>query len=64
MSHLLYLMFRCDFDVMESLEEWEGSEHSLTVLSADIGRATVANIVIRIEVIAPRLGAKNQVDLC
>ena len=30
MSHLLYLMFRCDFNVMEnleSLEEWEGSEH-------------------------------------
>ena len=26
MSHLLYLMFRCDFDVMESLEEWEGSD--------------------------------------
>jgi len=24
MSHLLYLMFRCDFDVMESLENsWE-----------------------------------------
>ena len=22
MSHLLYLMFRCDFDVMESLEEF------------------------------------------
>ena len=21
MSHLLYLMFRCDFDVMESLED-------------------------------------------
>ena len=32
MSHLLYLMFRCDFDVMESLkslEELEGREHSL-----------------------------------
>ena len=23
MGHLLYLMFRCDFDVMESLEEFE-----------------------------------------
>ena len=23
MCHLLYLMFRCDFDVMESLESWE-----------------------------------------
>ena len=23
MSHLLYLMFRCDFDVMESLENLE-----------------------------------------
>ena len=22
MSHLLYLMFRCDFDVMENLEEF------------------------------------------
>ena len=22
MNHLLYLMFRCDFDVMESLEEF------------------------------------------
>jgi len=34
MSHLLYLMFRCDFDVMESLESLEklkGSEHSLDV---------------------------------
>ena len=33
MGHLLYLMFRCDFDVMESLEnleEWEGSEYSLS----------------------------------
>ena len=29
MGHLLYLMFRCDFDVMESLEEFGGSEHSL-----------------------------------
>ena len=28
MSYLLYLMFRCDFDVMESLEEWEGTKHS------------------------------------
>ena len=31
MGHLLYLMFRCDFDVMESLEsleEFGGSEHS------------------------------------
>ena len=31
MSHLLYLMFRCDFDVMENLEnleESEGSDHS------------------------------------
>ena len=28
MGHLLYLMFRCDFDAMESLEKWEGSEHS------------------------------------
>ena len=31
-DHLLYLMFRCDFDVMESLEsleEFGGSEHSL-----------------------------------
>ena len=27
MSHLLYLMFRCDFDVMENLEEWEGTKH-------------------------------------
>ena len=32
MSHLLYLMFRCDFDVMknlENLEKLKGSEHSL-----------------------------------
>ena len=28
MDHLLYLMFRCDFDVMENLEELEGSEHN------------------------------------
>ena len=28
MCHLLYLMFRCDFDAMESLEKWEESEHS------------------------------------
>ena len=28
MDHFLYLIFRCDFDVMESLEEFEGSEHS------------------------------------
>ena len=28
MGHLLYLMFRCDFDVMESLEEWKGTKHS------------------------------------
>ena len=31
MSHLLYLMFRCDFDVMENLknlEELEGTKHS------------------------------------
>ena len=31
MSHLLYLMFRCDFDMMESLkslEEFGGSEHT------------------------------------
>ena len=31
MGHLLYLMFRCDFDVMESmenLEELEGTKHS------------------------------------
>jgi hypothetical protein len=32
MDHLLYLMFRCDFDVMESLESWEEfgvSKHTL-----------------------------------
>ena len=32
MGHLLYLMFRCDFNVMEnleSLEEWEETKHSL-----------------------------------
>ena len=29
MGLLLYLMFRCDFDVMKSLEEWVVSEHSL-----------------------------------
>ena len=32
MGHLLYLMFRCDFDVienLESLEEFGGSEHRL-----------------------------------
>ena len=31
MDYLLYLMFRCDFDVMENLEnleEFGGSEHS------------------------------------
>ena len=31
MGHLLYLIFRCDFDVMkslENLEEYGGSEHS------------------------------------
>jgi len=31
MGHLLYLMFRCDFDVMENLEsldEFGGSVHS------------------------------------
>ena len=31
MGHLLYLIFRCDFDViknLESLEELEGTEHS------------------------------------
>jgi len=28
MSHLLYLMFRCDFDVMESLESLEEPEVS------------------------------------
>ena len=28
MGHLVYLMFRCDFDVMESLEEFGGSEHN------------------------------------
>ena len=31
MGHFLYLMFRCDFDVIESLEnleEFRGSEHS------------------------------------
>ena len=27
MCHLLYLIFRCDFDVTESLEERERSEH-------------------------------------
>ena len=31
MGHLLYLMFRCDFDVIESLEEFGGSEHSPAV---------------------------------
>ena len=30
MGHLLYLMFRCDFNVMENLEECEGSEHNLS----------------------------------
>ena len=37
MGHLLYLMFRCDFDViesLESLEKWEGSEHSPSPPSA------------------------------
>ena len=32
MGHLIYLMFRCDFDVMESLEileELGGTKHSL-----------------------------------
>ena len=32
MDHLLYLMFRCDFDVtenLENLEELEGTKHSL-----------------------------------
>ena len=36
MGHLLYLMFRCDFDAMkslESLEEWEGTKHSQYQLS-------------------------------
>ena len=28
MDHFLYLIFRCDFDVMKSLEEWEGSKHT------------------------------------
>ena len=28
MSHLLYLMFRCDFNVMESLEELGETKHS------------------------------------
>ena len=28
MSHLLYLMFRFDFDMMENLEKFGGSEHS------------------------------------
>ena len=34
----------------------------VAVLSADVGRATVAKIVTRIEVIAPHRGAKNQAD--
>ena len=41
MSHLLYLMFRCDFDVMESLEELEGSEHSPQVFPGQIRRGWI-----------------------
>ena len=47
MSHFLYLMFRCDFDVMEnleSLEEFGGSEHSPSV------RAYVRNEAIDLDV--------------
>ena len=38
MGHLLYLMFRCDFDVMESLEsleELEGTKHSHCSFTVD-----------------------------
>ena len=42
-DHLLYLMFRCDFDVMESLESLEklkGSEHSLDVTTINFSMAS------------------------
>ena len=34
MDHLLYLMFRCDFDVMESLESLEELEEVNTAIRA------------------------------
>ena len=39
MSHLLYLMFRCDGDVMKNLDfgvVFEGSKHTLSDLSDSI----------------------------
>ena len=43
MDYLLYLMFRCDFDVMESLDiggVFVGSKHTLT--SAEIASFVLA----------------------
>ena len=42
MGHLLYLMFRCDGDVMESLEIlWELNTPLLSLLSSPPGRGVV-----------------------
>ena len=48
MSYLLYLMFRCDFDVMDSLEileEWEGTKHSHGKVREKVTSDTVALFV-------------------
>ena len=43
MSHLLYLMFRCDFDVMESLENWE----EFGVSKHTVGQVVESVVVVR-----------------
>jgi len=49
MGHLLYLMFRCDFDVMESLEsleEFKGSKHTLSKTSTLRALARVLHVLL------------------
>ena len=47
MDHLLYLIFQCDFDVMESLEEFGGAV--LPCLSMEWTRALACVSVWKLE---------------
>ena len=42
MGHLLYLMFRCDFDVMESLKNLEELEELNTALACLLGLGSIS----------------------
>ena len=53
MDHLLYLIFRCDFDVMENLEFFVGSKHTPN-------RSSHVQILVQYESKRPNLGQSSQ----